>query len=135
MIRLAEVTEDNWMEAASLSVGEDQQKYVAPAIGILARGYVYRDCNARVFVVENNETTETIQTRLKNGPLLSDLHKPEPPRRSYQYHRIHQKQYHQAEYSAGYTALSQDEGPWYDKYEPNKPDCSSRLLHRLHTVL
>lgn len=53
MIRLADVTEDNWCEAASLSVKENQKEYLAPAIGILARGYVYRNCNARIFVVEN----------------------------------------------------------------------------------
>ena len=54
MIRLAEITEDNWLEAASLSVGESQRGYVAPAVGILARGYVYRDCGGRVYVIEND---------------------------------------------------------------------------------
>ena len=48
-MRLISVTEDNWMDVASLSVKEEQKKYVAPAIGILARGYVYRDCHARVY--------------------------------------------------------------------------------------
>lgn len=56
MLRLAEVTEDNWLEAASLSVDEDQKRFLAPAIGILARGYVYRNSNARVFVIENDGT-------------------------------------------------------------------------------
>lgn len=55
-VRLAEVTEDNWMDIASLSVKEHQQEYLAPAIGILARGYVYRSCNARVFAIEADET-------------------------------------------------------------------------------
>ena len=54
MIRLAEITEENWPIVASLSVGEHQQNRLAPAIGILARGYVYRDCNARVYAVEND---------------------------------------------------------------------------------
>ena len=54
MIRLTEITEDNWFEAASLSVGESQKGYVAPAVGILARGYVYRDCGGRVYAIENN---------------------------------------------------------------------------------
>ena len=54
MIRLAEITEDNWLEAASLSVGESQRGYVAPAVGILARGYVYRDCGGRVYAIEND---------------------------------------------------------------------------------
>ena len=56
MIRLADVTEENWMEAASLSVREDQKAFLAPAIGILARGYVYRNCGGRVFVIENDGT-------------------------------------------------------------------------------
>ena len=54
MIRLAPITEDNWFEAASLSVKDSQKGYVAPAVGILARGYVYRDCSARVFAIEND---------------------------------------------------------------------------------
>ena len=55
MLRLTDVTEDNWMEVASLSVKDNQKDYLAPAIGIIARGYVYRDCNARVFVIEADE--------------------------------------------------------------------------------
>ena len=55
MIRLADVTEDNWFEAATLSVKESQKGFLAPAIGILARGYVYRNCNAKIFVIENDE--------------------------------------------------------------------------------
>ena len=51
IIRLTEVTENNWFEVAGLSVKDSQKSYVAPVIGILARGYVYRDCNARIFVI------------------------------------------------------------------------------------
>ena len=54
MIRLADVTEDNWLEVASLSVQESQRGFLAPAIGILARGYVYRGCNGNVRVIEND---------------------------------------------------------------------------------
>ena len=54
MIRLAEVTEDNWFDVAELSVSEEQRRFVAPAIGILARGYVYRDCNARIIIIEED---------------------------------------------------------------------------------
>ena len=56
MIKLTGVTEDNWLEVASLTVRDDQKEYLSPAIGIIARGYVYRDCNARVFAVENDGT-------------------------------------------------------------------------------
>lgn len=55
MLRLTDVTEDNWIEVASLSVFENQRKYLAPPIGILARGYVYRNCNAKIFVVADVE--------------------------------------------------------------------------------
>lgn len=56
MIRLTEITEDNWLEAASLLVRDDQKGYVAPAIGIIARGYVYRDCSGRVYAIEDDGT-------------------------------------------------------------------------------
>ena len=56
MIRLSDVTEDNWFEVASLSVKDEQKAFLAPAIGILARGYVYRDCRARVFVIEDDDS-------------------------------------------------------------------------------
>ena len=54
MIRLTNVTEDNWQKVAALAVREDQKSFLAPAIGIIARGYVYRDCNAKVYVIEND---------------------------------------------------------------------------------
>ena len=50
-IRLTSVTEENWIEVASLTVNDEQKRFLAPPIGILARGYVYRDCNAKVYVV------------------------------------------------------------------------------------
>ena len=52
-IYLTEITEDNWMKAAALSVKEEQRGFVAPSVGIIARGYVYRSCGAKVFVIEN----------------------------------------------------------------------------------
>ncbi|MBP0968755.1 MAG: GNAT family N-acetyltransferase [Oscillospiraceae bacterium] len=56
MVRLTEVTEENWLDVASLSVRDDQKGFLAPALGILARGYVYRDCRARVFAIESDGT-------------------------------------------------------------------------------
>lgn len=53
-MRLISVTEDNWMDVAALSVKEEQKGFVAPAIGILARGYVYRDCNVKIYAFEND---------------------------------------------------------------------------------
>ncbi len=54
MLKLTDVTEDNWIEAASLTVKDSQKGYAAPVIGILARGYVYRGCGAKVFLGEND---------------------------------------------------------------------------------
>ena len=54
MLKLTDITEDNWMKVASLSVKDNQKDFFAPAIGIIARGYVYRNCNARVFVIETD---------------------------------------------------------------------------------
>ena len=54
MIRLGEITEENWVEAAGLELEEEQKRYVASPLGILARGYVFRDSRARVFTVEED---------------------------------------------------------------------------------
>ena len=56
MIKLTEITEDNWLDAAGLTVSDEQKNFVAPAVGIIARGYVYRDCNAKVLVIEDDGT-------------------------------------------------------------------------------
>jgi len=55
-IRLTEVTEENWLEVASLSVEEGQKRFVASAQGILARGYVYRSCGGKIHVIEADGT-------------------------------------------------------------------------------
>lgn len=55
MIQLVDVTEQNWIEIVSLSVSEDQKHFLANPIGILARGYVYRSCNARVYGISDGE--------------------------------------------------------------------------------
>lgn len=52
-IGLAEITEENWLAAAGLAVREEQKGFVAPSVGIIARGYVYRDCRAKVYVIES----------------------------------------------------------------------------------
>lgn len=54
-MKLVEVTEENWLEIAVLSVKEEQKEFLAPPIGILARGYVYRECNGRVWGITNGE--------------------------------------------------------------------------------
>ena len=54
LIRLAEITEENWYAVACLSVKDSQKEFLAPPIGIIARGYVYRDCRAKVYAIEND---------------------------------------------------------------------------------
>lgn len=66
MIRLLDVTEENWLEVAGLSVSEEQKNFVAPTIGILARGYVYRKCNSRVIVFADDN-------RIVGAALVRDL--------------------------------------------------------------
>ena len=56
MIHLVDIDESNWLVAARLFVKPEQRAYVADAVGILARGYVYRDCNARVWGIAQNDT-------------------------------------------------------------------------------
>jgi len=55
MIRLVEINENNWLQIARLSVTEEQQEYLDRPIGIIARGYVYRDCNAHVWGIADDE--------------------------------------------------------------------------------
>lgn len=55
MIQLFDINEQNWQEVASLSVTKDQQRFLDKPIGILARGYVYRSCNARVYGISDGK--------------------------------------------------------------------------------
>lgn len=55
MIKLFEINEENWMEVAALSVREEQKKFLDSPIGILARGYVYRACRAKVIGITRKE--------------------------------------------------------------------------------
>lgn len=54
MLYLVDVTEENWLELAALKVREEQKHFLATALGILAKGYVYRNCNARVFGISKD---------------------------------------------------------------------------------
>ena len=55
-VRLIEIDEDNWLEAAQLQIRPEQQRFVAPAVGILARAYAMRASHARVWGVEAEGT-------------------------------------------------------------------------------
>lgn len=48
MLELVEINEANWLDYRSLSVRDEQKGFLDTAAGILARGFVYRSCRARV---------------------------------------------------------------------------------------
>lgn len=51
-VRLAPVTEDNFFALRAVEPAHGQKGFCDNAAGILARGYLYRDANARVFAIE-----------------------------------------------------------------------------------
>lgn len=55
IIYLADINESNWTKLITLELSESQKDYVASPMGILARGYVYRDYNAKVFGIKDKE--------------------------------------------------------------------------------
>lgn len=54
MIRLIDITPDNWR--IKLGVAEGQALYVANKTVMLARAYAYRDQRSRAFIVYDDET-------------------------------------------------------------------------------
>ncbi len=56
MIKLVDVDEQNWLKVRDLTVAEGQKGFLDSALGILARGYVYRACRARVIGIADGET-------------------------------------------------------------------------------
>ena len=75
MINLVDVTEANWLDIARLSVSDEQQAFLDKPIGIIARGYVYRSCNARVIgIAENDQIIGVALVRdLDEEPACYDL--------------------------------------------------------------
>lgn len=55
MIQLVDVTEHNWLDVVSLRVHEEQKGFLDSPVGIVARGYVYRSCHAKVYGISNDE--------------------------------------------------------------------------------
>ena len=54
-VKLVQVTKENWLQIAALSVREEQKDFLDKPIGIIARGYVYREDNGRVFGIANED--------------------------------------------------------------------------------
>ena len=48
MVNFIELNEENWPDFAGLSVDKSQKTFLASNIGIIARGYVYRNSRAKV---------------------------------------------------------------------------------------
>ncbi|MDU6976131.1 MAG: GNAT family N-acetyltransferase [Clostridiales bacterium] len=55
MIFLKGVNEGNWYELAKLQTTEEQKKYVASAVGIMARAYAMRKSRAKVYAIVKDE--------------------------------------------------------------------------------
>lgn len=56
MIKLFDLNEENWEAVRRLYVGEEQKGFLDSALGIIARGYIYRDSRARVIGIAEGDT-------------------------------------------------------------------------------
>ena len=56
MLRLFDINEENWLAVRRLSTADDQLGFLDSAVGILARGDVYRAAHARVIGIADGET-------------------------------------------------------------------------------
>lgn len=56
MIRLANIDETNFFAARALTLREDQRRFLDSPLGIIARGFLYRDQRARVLAVTDENT-------------------------------------------------------------------------------
>lgn len=75
MIQLVAVTEENFPDIAALCVHDEQQTFLATPVGIVARGYVYRHCDARVFGISLDGTLIglTLVRDMDEAPACYDL--------------------------------------------------------------
>ncbi len=55
MLKLIDIDEGNFFAFRGLSVLPEQEGFLDSAVGILARGYLYRDCRARVIGIVNDD--------------------------------------------------------------------------------
>ena len=54
MVKLVEITEGNFFAYRALSVSKAQSGFLDTAVGIIARGYLYRGSRAKVFGIEED---------------------------------------------------------------------------------
>ncbi len=55
MLKLIEVNEENWLGFRGLSVSDTQKAFLDSAVGILARGYVYRHNRAQIIGIADDD--------------------------------------------------------------------------------
>lgn len=55
MLKLIDVNDQNWLEVRKLSVSASQGAFLDSAVGILARGYVYRHDRAQVIGIADDD--------------------------------------------------------------------------------
>jgi len=56
LVKLVDITVDNFMEARRLKVKDHQRAFVDSASGILSRGYAYKDHRPQVFMIQKDQT-------------------------------------------------------------------------------
>jgi diamine N-acetyltransferase len=54
-IHFSNITPDNWRTFNALKVKEEQKKFVAPNVTILAKAFAFRDNNSRVYAIYNGD--------------------------------------------------------------------------------
>lgn len=54
-IHFGDITPDNWRDFNALKVKEEQEKFVASNVTILARAFAFRDYNSRVYAIYNGD--------------------------------------------------------------------------------
>lgn len=76
MLKLIDVNEQNWLDIRRLEVGDGQKDFLDSALGILARGYVYRSSRARVIGIAEDGTIVGVALvkDLDEEPACYDLH-------------------------------------------------------------
>ncbi len=75
MLKLIDVNEENWLKVRELSVGDTQAAFLDSALGILARGYAYRNDRAKVIGIEKDDTVigVALVRDLDDEPVCYDL--------------------------------------------------------------
>jgi len=54
LIKLVDINEENWINVKQLCVSDNQRAYLDSPMNVIARGYVYRYCNAKVIGIAND---------------------------------------------------------------------------------